>query len=528
LIKELYLAFDSDYNQNQNYILITDAQKESDIKYSLSPYFEKSHRLSSFILKEEYKNKFGIEYDPLIMSLYKTYYTSCILPICQLLLVAQKFINEEQCIVRINSDSIDISKKIATHLKILERVKFNKPKLKFKRYIFFPKIVYKLLIYSFNSIFVKQDSEIKQVLLCFGSDRFIAPYYSENSIVYPIYNSSNKFSDFTYNNKVVPRKFISFLTLICFIPNLFKLIIKGYKVTNSFSISLEQSLNIAIEVLLCLSLRRKYKKTTHLIGTFDASSSIDATTCFVNNYEIKTVIVPHGLPYTFKSPYLSYGANYYCTWSKFHSKILKRNKFLEEKCEIIVTGNPIYSKMHLHHLRNYKTASDKINLLMILENIPDDFCRSSPYQSIYFEYLISAVVSTCKSYSNASIKIRTRNKDKVYGISKNFKKDVIISIGTESPIEDDIAMSNIVITQYSNAINEALIFGKMIIQVDLFQINDWHTEISNVKRVTSIKNLKIVLESLLKNRTINTIQNESLDLDQFNNCNHNKFESENY
>jgi len=309
LLKEYNLAFDTNSDFNKKYILISDAQLESEIKYSLSPFFEKSHKLASYIIKQEYESKFGLSYDPLAMSLYKAIYISYVLPICQLLLVSQNLIDSQKCLVRIDTDLVDTAEKIATHLKILDFVRFDKKKLKLNSYMFFPKIVYKLIIYIFNSNFVKQDKKITNALLCFGSDRFISPYYSDNSIVYPIFNLSDKFSGMKYSNKVIERKFISFTTLIVFFPAFFKLFLTGCKITNSLSKSLELSLNISIEVLLCLSLKRKYKNIANLIGTLDASSNLDAITWFANFHSIKTVVIPHGIPFSFKSPYLSYGSN---------------------------------------------------------------------------------------------------------------------------------------------------------------------------------------------------------------------------
>ena len=164
---------------------------------------------------------------------------------------------------------------------------------------------------------------------------------------------------------------------------------------------------------------------------------------------------------------------------------------------------------------------------MILENISDDFCRSDPHQSLYFEQLISSIVSISKSNSNSFVTVRTRNKDKVYGIAKKFEQDAILSTSLETLIEDDISKSDIVITQYSNAINEALIFDKIIIQLDLFQINDWQTEIPNITRVKGINELKILLEEKLKHKVFKANFMASTDLNQFNNCNHNKFKNEN-
>jgi hypothetical protein len=522
MLKEYKLSFDYDAKEGDNCVLISDAKTESDVKYSLSHFFEKSNKLASYFVKEDYKKKFGLKYDPMKMSFYKTHYISQILPICQLLLVAKDLLDSENCIVKIRTDCGEIAENIATHLNINKGLRVDKPYLKLERYAFFPKAIYKILLYIINSIFVRPDKDIRSVLLCFGSDRFISPYYSHSSIVYPIYNWSNKFSDDQYNNKVVRRKFISLFALIGFIPNFVILFFKGFKVSNSLYVALEQSLTISIEVLLCISLKRKYKKITHLIGTFETNTCSDVITRFVNNQDVKTVIVPHGLDFSCKFAHLSYGANVYCTWSPYNSEIIKKTKFLEENCEIKVTGNPIYKKMYLHSKDNIKKRTEKVIILLALEHVTEDYCRSSPYQSIYFEHLVSSVVDACKSNSKVRLTIRSRDKGKVYDLAKKFEGDVKISTSLETPIEDDLVKSDIVITQYSNALNEALIFGKMVIHVDLFKINFWHRymENPNFKRVNNLKDMKTVLTSLVANKSFKTTYSASSDMYNFYNCQH--------
>jgi hypothetical protein len=157
---------------------------------------------------------------------------------------------------------------------------------------------------------------------------------------------------------------------------------------------------------------------------------------------------------------------------------------------------------------------------MILENISDDFCRSLPYQSIYFEQLISTVSSICESFSNIDLVIRTRNKDKVYYIAKKFSSFITISTQISVKIEDDISKANIVITQYSNAINEALIFGKSVIQVNLYKIHDWHSELqnSNICRVDSIeeliKKLPVIIRSK-RHKSLNSIDSNEYYFNSF-------------
>lgn len=508
--------------RGDDFILLSDFESLDTVKYSLSGYFEESHRISSKFLQEDYKNRFGTGYNPILMSLYKVYYSYHILPICQLLLVARDRILLENCSVNIFTEDVGLAKKISEFLKLNKTDISIKHDFKFKKYFAIFNSIFLIIKYLFNGLFVEKDKEIEKVLVCFSTDRFIAPYYSKNSITYPMFSSVNRFLDSAYENKVVSRKFISISTFVSFIPEFIKIFLMGYRIFRNTSTSLNHSAVILIEVLMSLSLKQKYKNMKELIGTFDASPVIDAITFFSNKKGVETIITPHGMPFTFKSPYLSYGVNLYCAWSEFHSELLKRNKFTKESCKVLITGNPIYQKMFHFHQLNKKNFIDskKKKVLMIMENISDDFCRSIPYQSFFYRNIISKVVEVCNFYKDVSLNVRTRNQDKVFSIAKEFSQSVFISTSKDTLIEDDIIQADIVITQYSNAINEALIFGKNIIQIDLYKVKDWHTEIVNpyIKRVSNIEDLNNMLHNSLRNAKKTGQYCANKDKRNFNNC----------
>lgn len=354
-------------------------------------------------------------------------------------------------------------------------------KKKFKLSFF--KNIVKILILMINSLKVKKrDNE--SIFFMYNdkiSFEFAKPYL-ENCLSYPFFSLGlsskvQKYDDkdyFQYKN-YLQYKYISPTNLLYGI----KAYCINKKSINSSNLPevikllyIEELLNLEINSMMILSLKIKFNNLKTIMGLFDAYASIDYITYHLNSlYNIKTICIPHGINFRYKVHYISYGVNTYSFWSNDHLQRMKEsNLILDNKIKRTITGNIVY-KNTLSKL-NKKNKKGK-NILVVGEYFSKDNYYLSPFNSETAKIFFDTLSGFIKLHKDCKLTIRARLNDDYAKLSQLYiSKRVFLSSPAKSMIEE-INENDLIITVFSNALHEALLLEKEVLQVNLLGIENY-------------------------------------------------------
>lgn len=505
-----------------------DKHSSNNVEYiELYKYFMKSHKtsreLNKLILQDNTLNQ------SLIISLLKS---------------TDRIIFESIRIIEILKDlqssdnMIDVKTKyndlIIIFIKILDikliNINFQKYSIKKNnRFITNIKSIFKIIILLYNSFFVKCSKKIDKIFFLYNASisyEFIKPYVDSNSKIFPFFTNKFVIKEYKFkNDSVLNKKFITFFELLSGCYRYYKNL-KEIKKSNLSSeikeIFASNLLNLEIDSAIFLSLKQKYKNLKAIIGLFDAYNGIDYVTYNLNKKQnIQTVCIPHGINFKYKVNYISYGTNIYTFWSKDHFNRLENSNLLElESTKKVITGNIIY-KNTLEKI--VKNRSESKNILIIGEYFSLDNYYSSPFNEKSTMKLFDTLENFVREVNKCNITIRTRLQDGYYRIAKRYVSDKIkISSPEKINLIDEINKHDLIIAVFSNALHEALILEKKVIQVNFLGIENYR-DLAKDKLVYYATNESELLNLLKKwyNGELKEL-NYKFHLEKY--CNNGKFE----
>lgn len=477
--ESLFNRYDKIYFLNLN--KFKDKSLPHNIKYiELYKYFMRSHKtsreLNKLILQNCTLNRSLIL--SLLKSIDKTIFES--IRIIEILRDLQSHNNVIDVKTKYN-DLIMILIKIM-NIELIN-VNFQKYKGKIKlnnKFITNIKSVFKIMILLYNSFFIKCSKKINKIFFLYNdtlSYEFIKPYVDSNSKTFPFFTNKFIIKNWKFkNNNVLNRKFITFSELLNACYRYYKNLknIRESNLPNEIKEILFSSLlNLEIDSAIFLSLKQKYKNLKTIIGLFDAYNGIDYITYNLNKKQnIETICIPHGINFKYKVNYISYGTNIYTFWSRDHFNRLEESNLLKsENTKKVITGNIIYKNTLEKIIKNNLESK---NILVIGEYFSLDNYYSSPFNEKSTIRLFEALKNFVKETDKCSVTIRTRLQDGYYRIAKRYESDKIkISSPEEISLVDEINKHDLIIAVFSNALHEALILEKKVIQVNFLSIENY-------------------------------------------------------
>ncbi|WP_169777298.1 hypothetical protein [Campylobacter mucosalis] len=305
---------------------------------------------------------------------------------------------------------------------------------------------------------------------------FAKPYLDNNTITYPFFSFSLKCRSMHYDEKeYISSKFIVLSELFMgykrFKANK-KNIVKLDMDSNLVKLYLDRLCELEIVSMMVLSLKHKFVNLKNIIGTFDTYSPIDYVTFLLNKMQnITTICIPHGINYKYKVNYISYGTNIYTLWSRDHYDRMEFSNILDgHKVKKVITGNVVYSNTLKYKME--KIYEKKI--LIIGEYFSTDSYYSSPFNTEISKRLLSLVSKFVETH-NCLLTIRTRLNDSYCKIANEYSSDRVKITSSDTSIIEDINDNDLVISIFSNALHEALLLGKIVLQVNFLEIENYRS-----------------------------------------------------
>ena len=335
------------------------------------------------------------------------------------------------------------------------------------------KIIILMLLFF---IYRPKNKDINGIFFMYNdhiSFKFAIPFLKYKITTFPFFSSGLLFSKILYDSKnYINFKFINPLQFVKGIRRLSnnKKCIVNSNLPNAIKhIYIEKLLELEIDTMMILSLKSKFRKIKYIIGSFDSYPEIDYVTFLLNSiYNIKTICIPHGVNFKYKVNYISYGTNIYTLWSQNHFDRMAEVSF--EKSGIKkITGNNVYADTlsSLMHKGRNKT------ILIIGEYFSEDNFYSSPFNKKTTILLFEIMKKFIQRHSDCKLNIRTRIYDDYFNIASKYISSNISISDTDISIIDSINDSDLVISIFSNALHEALLLEKKVIQVNLLNIENY-------------------------------------------------------
>ncbi len=443
--------------------------KESN--YDLVKYFMKSHKRAREINNNILKSN---NPSPLLLSLLKL----GDVPVYEVARILNIIDDHKEFNITVDTKY----NKLLKYVILLEKLDFKNvniidrglEKLKIKFYL---KYILAWIIMLVNSFFIKKrhDKNIFSIYNTTIAYDFIEPYQNEvvvygslspNIYLKPKYYSPKKYIKF---------KFITVNKLFKGIKNIYN----NIKIVNKMNIDSELK-NIFISYLfpletqnmIYLSLKDKFKYLENLLGMFDTNSAIDYVTDNLNKIGIKTICIPHGINYIYKVNYISLGTNLYTFWSKNHYDRMMQSLLVElNNTKLKITGNYIYTKT----LKSKKTSKKSKKILVVGEYFEKNIFYSSPFNKKSANELLKTLSEFAKKNKDCNILIRTRIDDEYAQIAKKYLSNNIKLSSPKNSLIDEINEHDLIISIFSNAIHEALLLNRKVLQVNLLGIENYRT-----------------------------------------------------
>jgi hypothetical protein len=138
----------------------------------------------------------------------------------------------------------------------------------------------------------------------------------------------------------------------------------------------------------------------------------------------------------------------------------------------VLTGNIVY-KNTLTYLK--KQSYQTKNILVVGEYFADKDFYISPFNLKASKKLFDLLSDFAKHNHDINITIRTRLSDGYYTLAKEYSNNYD-NIQISSPnklIIDEINENNLIISVFSNALHEALLLEKQVLQVNFLNIENY-------------------------------------------------------
>lgn len=305
---------------------------------------------------------------------------------------------------------------------------------------------------------------------------FAKPYIDDNLVLYPFFSPGFRYKQNLCNDK----EYINFKFII-----LSELLrgIKNYKINknNLLNSNLPSEIKriyvlklfqLELDSIMILSLKHKYKNLKNIIGLFDTCSSIDYVTERLNTLQnIKIICIPHGINFKYKVHYISYGVNVYTFWSQNHlQRMLQSNLINDTKTNKVITGNIVYKNTATCLNKKFKKNR---NILVVGEYFASDNFYSSPFNKDTTKELFDVLKDFISNHQDCNITIRTRLNDEYYKVASKYISSQIHLSSPDISMIDEINRNDLVISVFSNALHEALLLEKNVLQVNLLEIENY-------------------------------------------------------
>jgi hypothetical protein len=340
------------------------------------------------------------------------------------------------------------------------------------------KTIVKIFILLMNSFRVCNKS-IENIFFLYNDKiafEFAKPYLDNSLITYPFFSLGLSYKQKKYDVKEhINFKFIVFKELLIGLKNYQN---NKHNLLNSNlpleikTIYLSKLFELELNSMMILSLKHKYKNLKSIMGLFDTYPSIDYISEKLNTSQnINTICIPHGINFKYKVHYISYGVNTYTFWSKNHFERMEQSNLIGDITTTkVITGNIVYQKT-LSHIKE-KQKSNK-NILVVGEYFSTDDYYSSPFNKEVTEKLFEALKEFIDTHNDSSLTIRTRINDDYSQLASKYISSRIQLSSPDVSMIDEINQNDLIISVFSNALHEALLLEKNVLQVNLLEIENY-------------------------------------------------------
>jgi len=137
----------------------------------------------------------------------------------------------------------------------------------------------------------------------------------------------------------------------------------------------------------------------------------------------------------------------------------------------VITGNIVY-KNTLANVNPTRTESNK-KILVVGEYFSQDGFYSSPFNHHSAKVFFNVLDEFIHRNTDCNLTIRTRLNDDYSKLAKNYTSDRIEFSSPTKLMIDEINESDLIITIFSNALHEALLLNKKVLQVNLLGIENY-------------------------------------------------------
>jgi len=472
---------ETDRNNYDTIYILDKSHKSSEYKnvffIHLPLYFMRAHKetrvLNKLIFDKLMLNDKNVF---LILSLFKHSDVE-LFRAMRLVLIARDYCSENDTVV-VKADYSNLIIPLIKILNIQLQIQVPKVTKTFQFNFYGIKLFGALLVYLFNSFLVPKGKE-KNVFFLWNdpvSYEFTKPYLSNNLITYPFFGNNFYIKKIHYDEKkIIKYRFICMKELKDGIKQYFKnlILINEINIDKEFKkLFKNKLLFLEMNSMMILSLKSKYTHLQNIVGLFDTYSSIDYVTSNLNQkYNIATLCIPHGINFKYKVNYISYGVNTYTFWSKDHLDRMENNTLVKnEHVDKKITGNIVYNKTF--HSKCTNLAPTK-SILIVGEYFPNDDYYSSPFNEDTSKKFFDTVNKFSIKYPEVKITIRTRLSDGYYELAKQYVSDRITLSSPDHNIINEICHHDLIVSVFSNVLHEALILEKKVLQVNLFEIENY-------------------------------------------------------
>lgn len=339
------------------------------------------------------------------------------------------------------------------------------------------------LIKSFKLLFNKpnlnKSSGYERLIFSYDSQQSIdnlVHYIDKKSIIYPLLSDSTKIKLLNQDGmKIIRKKFMIFSEIFSQLKNI-STVRKELLATTLEpiikSVLLRRLPDLAFQNALIQSVVSTSKSVHSVIGPFDAYAPIDFITENCNKKNIKTYCITHGVNYQYKVHYISPGTNYYTFWSQKHLDQFLRNCIIKNWNSYKITGHLGFSDFKERVPINSENKTLQKSILVIGEYFCKDNYYTSPFNANAVHQLFE-ILSAFSKKNQVLITIRTRISDEYYEIAENYMNDFILLSSPAKDLFEEIQNHDLVISVFSNALHEALIQRKKVLQVNLLGIENY-------------------------------------------------------
>ncbi|MFG1505555.1 hypothetical protein [Halobacteriovorax sp. ZH5_bin.2] len=231
----------------------------------------------------------------------------------------------------------------------------------------------------------------------------------------------------------------------------------------------------------------------YIYGSFDSNFGIDYLTKVVNLNNVKTICVPHGVNYKYKASYISYGTNYYSLWSEEHEKQIRKSVNDPYAAITKITGSFVYK--NLYDKFKTKKTSNKINTILIIgEYFSNDKYYGSPFNAYDARRYLGGIKEVA-SKIGASVSVRCRLNDGYYEVCKELLDDNFKILDNNQSIFEQYFEHDLVVSVFSNALHEALLLRRRVLQINFLGVENYRT--LNENNILPCAHNELELEKIL-------------------------------